>query len=63
MGIPGVCGHYQIIMGEIEGIKDVRIHVEAEEGVTGVMVAKKLKEVLGFSPKGDVLSPGTLRRH
>jgi len=40
----------------------VRIHVEAEEGVTGFMVEKHLKERLGFSPKGDVFRPGTLPR-
>ena len=44
------------------GITDVRINVEAEEGVTGYTVAKHLKEVLGFSPKGDVFKPGTLPR-
>ena len=43
-------------------IKDVRINVEAEEGVTGFTVEKHLKEVLGFSPKGDVFRPGELPR-
>ena len=62
MEIPGVCSHYQIIIEEIDGVKDVRINVEAEEGVTGFMVEKKLKETLGFSPKGDVFKPGTLPR-
>jgi phenylacetate-CoA ligase len=62
MEIPGVCSHYQIIIEEIDGVKDVRINVEAEEGVTGFTVEKKLKEVLGFSPKGDVYKPGTLPR-
>ena len=60
--IPGVCSHYQIIIEEVDGVKDVRINVEAEEGVTGFTVEKKLKEVLGFSPKGDVYKPGTLPR-
>lgn len=60
--IPGVCSHYQIIIEEVDGVKDVRINVEAEEGVTGFVVEKKLKEVLGFSPKGDVFKPGTLPR-
>jgi phenylacetate-CoA ligase len=36
--------------------------VEAEDGVTGFVVEKKLKEVLGFSPKGDIYKPGTLPR-
>ncbi len=62
MEIPGVCSHYQIIIEETDGVKDVRINVEAEEGVTGFMVEKKLKEVLGFSPKGDVFKPGSLPR-
>jgi len=62
MEIPGVCSHYQIIIEEVDGVKDVRINVEAEEGVTGFVVEKKLKEVLGFSPKGDVFKPGTLPR-
>lgn len=62
MEIPGVCSHYQIIIEEVDGVKDVRVNVEAEEGVTGFTVEKKLKEVLGFSPKGDVFKPGTLPR-
>ena len=62
MEIPGVCSHYQIIIEEVDGVKDVRINVEAEEGVTGFVVEKKLKEVLGFSPKGDVYKPGALPR-
>ena len=60
--IPGVCSNYQIIIEEVDGVKDVRINVEAEEGVTGFTVEKKLKEVLGFSPKGDVFKPGALPR-
>ncbi len=62
MEIPGVKNHYQIVIEEIDGIKDVRINVEAEPWVTGYMVEKHLKEVLGFSPKGDVYPPGTLQR-
>ena len=60
--IPGVHSDYQIIMEEHNGVTDVRILVEAEEGVTGYMVEKRLKERLGFSPKGDVLPVGTLPR-
>jgi phenylacetate-CoA ligase len=62
MDIPGVKSHYQIIIEEINGIRDVRVNVEADEGVTGYMVEKHLKEILGFSPKGDVFKPGTLPR-
>jgi phenylacetate-CoA ligase len=40
----------------------VHINVEAEEGATGFTVEKHLKEVLGFSPKGDVFRPGELPR-
>jgi phenylacetate-CoA ligase len=62
MDIPGVRSHYQIIIEDTNGIKDLRVNVEAEEGITGYMVEKHLKEVLGFSPKGDVFRPGTLPR-
>ena len=60
--IPGVLPNYQIIIEECHGVKDVRILVEAEPGVTGYMVEKHLKERLQFSPKGDVLAPGELPR-
>ena len=60
--IPGVHPQYQIIIENNHGVKDVHINVEAEEGVTGYMVEKKLKETLGFSPKGDVFKPGELPR-
>jgi len=62
MEIPGVLSHYQIIIEEADGVRDVRINVEAEDGVTGYMVEKHLKERLGFSPKGDIFKPGTLPR-
>lgn len=62
MEIPGVLSHYQIIVEESDGVKDLRINVEAQPGVTGFMVEKQLKERLGFSPKGDVFAPGTLPR-
>jgi phenylacetate-CoA ligase len=62
MSIPGVRSHYQIIIEDIDGVKDIRINVEAEEGVTGYTVEKRLKETLGFSPKGDVFRPGELPR-
>ncbi len=60
--IPGVHPHYQIIIEDVAGVKDVRINVEAEPDVTGYMVEKLLKERLGFSPKGDVFKPGELPR-
>ncbi len=60
--IPGVYPHYQIIIEETNGVRDIRVNVEAEENVTGFTVAKHLKERLGFSPKGDVFKPGTLPR-
>lgn len=62
MEIPGVLSHYQIIIEDVDGVRDVRINVEAEDGVTGFMVEKHLKERLGFSPKGDVFKPGSLPR-
>lgn len=60
--IPGVLSNYRIIVFEENDIKDVRIEVEAEAGVTGFVIEKKLKEALGFSPKGDVYKPGELPR-
>lgn len=62
MGIPGVGNNYQIIVEETDGVKDIRVNVEADEGVTGFMVEKALKEALGFSPKGDVYKIGQLPR-
>ena len=60
--IPGVLPEYQIILETCHGVTDLRVNVEVEEGVTSFMVEKHLKEVLGFSPKGDVFKPGTLPR-
>jgi phenylacetate-coenzyme A ligase PaaK-like adenylate-forming protein len=62
MEIPGVKNNYQIIIEEKDGIKDLRVNVEVEEGLTGFTVEKHLKEALGFSPKGDVFKPGELPR-
>jgi len=62
MEIPGIKNNYQIIIEEVDGIKDLRVNVEVEEGVTGFVVEKHLKEALGFSPKGDVFKPGELPR-
>jgi phenylacetate-CoA ligase len=62
MEIPGVLPEYQIILENDHGVTDVRVNVEAQEGVTGYMVEKHLKERLGFSPKGDVFKPGSLPR-
>jgi phenylacetate-CoA ligase len=62
MKIPGAGSNYQIILEERNGVKDVRVNVEVEQGVTGFMVEKALKEALGFSPKGDVFPVGSLPR-
>jgi len=62
MEIPGVLPHYQIIVEDNNGVRDLRVHVEVGPGVTGFMVEKHLKEKLGFSPKGDVFPPGALPR-
>lgn len=60
--IPGVADEFQIIITEEEGIADVMIKVEAAEGVSGHMVAKHLREKLGFLPKGEVMPIGSLPR-
>ncbi|MCC8180682.1 MAG: phenylacetate--CoA ligase [Planctomycetes bacterium] len=60
--IPGVLPNYQIIIEDTNGVKDVRINVEADPSVTGFTVEKHLKERLGFSPKGDVYPAGGLPR-
>ncbi|MFA5205448.1 MAG: phenylacetate--CoA ligase [Lentisphaeria bacterium] len=62
MEIPGVLPNYQIVVEEVDGVRDVRVNVEAEAGVTGFQIEKHLKEKLGFSPKGDVFAPGQLAR-
>jgi phenylacetate-CoA ligase len=62
MEIPGVKDEFQIILEEKDGMTDVTINVEAESGVTGHMVAKHLRERLGFLPRGDVFPVGTLPR-
>ncbi|MDR1479805.1 MAG: phenylacetate--CoA ligase [Planctomycetaceae bacterium] len=62
MEIPGVLPQYQIIIEEIDGVREVRINVEADESVTGYMIEKHLKERLGFSPKGDIFKSGELPR-
>ena len=51
-----------IILETKHGMTDVTINVEAEPGVTGHMVAKHLRERLGFLPKGDVFPVGALPR-
>ena len=62
MEIPGVLPHYQIIVEDNHGVRDLRVNVEVQPGVTGFIVEKYLKEKLGFSPKGDVFPPGALPR-
>ena len=63
MEIPGVKDEFQIILEEHDGMTDVTVNVEAEPGVTGHMVAKHLRERLGFLPKGDVIPVGALPRN
>jgi phenylacetate-CoA ligase len=60
--IPGVADEFQIILEETGGITDVTINVEAEAGVSGHIVAKHLRERLGFLPKGEVFPIGSLPR-
>ncbi len=60
--IPGVLPNYRLIVQDHDGTKKLRVEVEAEAGVTGHMVAKALKEALGFTPEGDVYAPGALPR-
>jgi phenylacetate-CoA ligase len=60
--IPGVADEFQIVLEERDGITDVTVNVEAAPGVTGHMVAKHLRERLGFLPKGDVFPVGALPR-
>jgi phenylacetate-CoA ligase len=62
MQIPGVGSNYQIIIDDVNDVRNVTIHVEAASAVTGYMVEKVLKETLGFSPKGDVHPLGALPR-
>ncbi|NLH21415.1 MAG: hypothetical protein GX463_04515 [Methanothrix sp.] len=62
MNIPGVGSNCDIIVEVVDGIKGVRVNVEAEAGVTGLMVEKALKEALGFSPLGDVYPIGGVPR-
>jgi len=58
MSIPGVGSNYQILVEEIDGVKDVRVNVEAEPGVTGFMVEKALKEAAGVLAGGRRLPHG-----
>ena len=60
--VPGVLPNYRMIIQDHDGIKKLHVDVEAEEGVTGFMVEKQLKEDLGFSPDGNIHKPGTLPR-
>lgn len=62
MEIPGIGPNYQIIIEESEGLRDVRVYVEAEPGVTSQMVGKHLRDTLGFLPKTGVFAIGQLPR-
>lgn len=60
--IKGVLPEYQIFIDDIDGMKKLFVKVEANEGVTGYMVSRQLKEDLGFAVDGEVVPPGTLPR-
>jgi phenylacetate-CoA ligase len=62
MEIPGVGSNYQIIVEEIDGIKDLQIHVEAAPQITSGMIGKKLQDALCFLPKCEVHPVGQLPR-
>jgi phenylacetate-CoA ligase len=62
MEIPGVGSNYQIIVEEIDGIKDLQIHVEAAPQITSGMIGKKLQDALCFLPKCEVYPVGQLPR-
>ena len=62
MEIPGVKDEFQIVLEEKDGMTDVTVNVEADPGVTGHMVAKHLRERLGFLPRGGVFPVGSLPR-
>jgi len=62
MQIPGIGSNYQILLESKNGVQNVRVNVEACEGVTGHIVCKVLKEALGFAPEGDVYPIGGLPR-
>ena len=62
MEIPGIGSNYQIIIEDTDGLKDVCINVEAEVGVTSARIKKRLRDALGFSPKGEVFPLGHLPR-
>ncbi|MBN1322567.1 MAG: phenylacetate--CoA ligase [Methanotrichaceae archaeon] len=62
MKIPGAGSNYQIIIEESDGIKEVRVNVEAEDHVTSSVVARALKDSLGFRPKAFVYPLGDLPR-
>ncbi len=62
MQIPGIGSNYQILLESKNGVQNVRVNVEADEGVTGHIVCKVLKEALGFAPEGDVYPIGGLPR-
>jgi phenylacetate-CoA ligase len=53
---------FQIVLEEKDGMTDVTVNVEADPGVTGHMVAKHLRERLGFLPRGGVFPVGSLPR-
>jgi phenylacetate-CoA ligase len=60
--IPGVKDEFQIVLEERSGMTEATIKVEAEESVSASVVAKHLRERLGFLPQCEVFSIGSLPR-
>jgi phenylacetate-CoA ligase len=60
--IPGVKDEFQIVLEERSGMTEATIKVEAEENVSASVVAKHLRERLGFLPQCEVFSIGSLPR-
>jgi len=63
MQIPGVGANYRIIVEENDGLCDLLVHVEAGDSVAPKSIERRLKDVLGFSPKTAVFTPGELPRY
>ncbi len=55
MEIPGVLSHYQIIIEEVDGVRDVRINVEAEEWRDRVHGGEAPEGKAGLQPAGRCL--------
>ncbi len=62
MSIPGVKEHYQIVVKEKNGIKNVFLNVEAEQGVNAIEIERKIGESIGVKIKSNLFKPGQLER-